>query len=250
VARRPSKRTNFLPDLTGDPSDDPRSDGLKIEIAIRKGALGEYPFPNEVRDDLNELLNVDISNVSWYEIKAVTARYMLRASHFHISSNTATVRTACQDLIGAIDQLKQAYDRHAGDSAIARFLRNSCIDVSVQQLAGFDRAILMKEIENCAAKTKNVSGPGWDEWIRDLARICPKIGIASSGAGPERSKEDQSSKFVRLVSRLQSELPEVYAEHELDSKSSEASFAKAVRRALSSRVGVPGAKANIRLRLK
>jgi hypothetical protein len=41
-----------------------------------------------------------------------------------------------------------------------------------------------------------------------------------------------------LVRRLQSELPEVYAEHEPDSKSSEASFAKAVRRALSSRAGV------------
>src|SRR6266516_3902122 len=84
----------------------------------------------------------------------------------------------------------------------------------------------------------------------DLARICPEIGIAPSGEGPERSKEDQSSKFVRLVRRLQSELPEVYGEHEPDSKSSEASFAKAVRRALGSRVGVPGAKANTRPRLK
>jgi hypothetical protein len=173
---------------------------------------------------------------------------LVRASHYRISANTADVRAACQDLIRAIDQLKKVYDRHAANIAIATFLHNSCIDVSVHQLAGFDRTILMKEIERCTDKTKNVPDPDWDKWIRDLAGICPKIGIAPSGEGPERSKEDQSSKFVRLVRRLQSELPEVWAEHELDS--SEASFAKAVRRALRNRVGVPGAKANTGPRVK
>jgi hypothetical protein len=149
------------------------------------------------------------------------------------------VRAACKDLIGAIDQLKRTYDRHAADPAIATLLANTTIDLSVKHLAGFDRDILTKQIGKCSDKRMNAFSSGWDEWIRDLARICPKIGIAPSGEGPERNAEDQSSKFVRLVRRLQAELPEICAEHESNSRSSEASFAKAVRRALSSREAEP-----------
>jgi hypothetical protein len=222
----------LLPDLTGDPSDIPVAHRLQLEIAIRKGTVGKI-FPTEVRDDLTELLNVDISNASWYAINVVTARYMLRVSHFYLSPNTTDVRAACKDFIQAIDQLKQTYDRHATDPAIATLLQDALIDLSVESLAGHSRDTLMREIEKCSDETRNASGAGWDKWIRDLARICPKIGIAPSGEGPERNVEDQSSKIVRLVRRLQSELPDICAEHESDSKSSEASFAKAVRRALS-----------------
>jgi hypothetical protein len=232
VARRSSKYTKSIPNLTDDPSDIPVAHSLKLEIAIRKGTAGKC-FQPEVRGDLTELLNVDISEASWYAINAVTLRYMLRVSHFYLSSNTANVRAACKDLIGAIDQLKRTYDMHAADPAIAALLAEGDIDLSVKHLAGFDRDILTKQIEKCSDKTMTASGPGWDEWIRDLARICPKIGIAPSGEGPERNAEDQSSKFVRLVRRLQAELPEICAEHETNSKSSEASFAKAVRRALT-----------------
>lgn len=238
MARRSSKYIKSIPNLTDDSTDNPVVHSLKLEIAIRKGTLGKC-FPAEVRGDLTELLNVDISNASWYAINAVTVRYMSRASHYYLSSNTANVRAACKDLIGAIDQLKRTYDRHAADPAIATLLATMTIDLSVEHLAGFDRDILTKQIEECSDKTMTASGPGWDKWIRDLARICPKIGIAPSGEGPERNTEDQSSKFVRLVRRLQAELPEICAEHESDSKSSEASFAKAVRRALSSREAEP-----------
>jgi hypothetical protein len=65
VARRSSKYTKAIPNLTDDPIDNPVVDSLKLEIAIRKGTLGKC-LPAEVRGDLTELLNVDISNASWY----------------------------------------------------------------------------------------------------------------------------------------------------------------------------------------
>jgi hypothetical protein len=82
MARRPSKRTDLLPDLVEphtDTDDDPSFLELKLEIAIRKG-LGDHPFPPTLRADLANLLKVDISDGTWQAIKAATARYMLRLS--------------------------------------------------------------------------------------------------------------------------------------------------------------------------
>jgi hypothetical protein len=246
MARRQLKRTDLAPYSMGpnsDPSDDPSFDRLKLEIAIRSGALRKYPFPSEVRGDLAVLLNVSISEATWYKIKATTARYILRASSFHAGLSSVTVRRICKELVGAIDRLKQIYDRNAADPRIDTLMQETCVDISVKHLADFDRTTLMREIKKSTDGARIASGPGWDQWIRDLAGICSEIGIAPSGEGPDRNFENQSSRFVRLIRRLQAELPEICVEHEPNSRSSEASFARAIRRALSMST-VPRANAN------
>jgi hypothetical protein len=101
----------------------------------------------------------------------------------------------------------------------------------------------MRELEKCADEGRIAFGPRWDEWVRDLAKICPEIGIVPSGEGPDRSIANQSSSFAKLIRRLQAELPEICTQHESSSKSAEASFAKSVRRALNHRrTNIRGAK--------
>jgi hypothetical protein len=77
----------------------------------------------------------------------------------------------------------------------------------------------------------------WDEWIWNLARLARPLGITPSGEGPDRS--GKASDFVRLVLRIQSELPDDLVHHEPEpgsySHSSQATFARAIRRALQKR---------------
>jgi hypothetical protein len=137
MARRESKRIDLIPDFMGpdsDPSDDPSLAGLKLEIAMRKGALREFPFTTEVRGDLAGLLNVNISHATWRKIKVATARYVFRVSQFCGGLSSVTVRTVCKDLVMAIDKFQQAYDRNARDPRIAAFLHEICVDMGVGDL--------------------------------------------------------------------------------------------------------------------
>src|ERR1700693_5318295 len=118
MSRRPSKRIDLIPDFMGpdsDPTDHPALLGLKLEIAIRKGLCRAYPFSTEVRDEVADLLKTEISASTWMKFTVVTVRYMLRVSQYNLALRTATVRTVCQELVRAIDQLVQTYERHAAD---------------------------------------------------------------------------------------------------------------------------------------
>ena len=136
---------------------------LKLEIAIRKGAVREYPFTTEVRSDLAHLLNVNISQATWYKINIATARYVLHVSQFYRGLSSVTVRTVCKDLIKAIEKFQQTYDRNASNPRIAAFLREIDVDMSISGLTGFYRGILMREIEKCTDRGSIAFGPGWDE---------------------------------------------------------------------------------------
>ena len=98
---------------------------------------------------------------------------------------------------------------------------------------GFERGLLLREIEKCSDIKHVAMSAGWDKWVRDLARIAPEMGIAPSGEGPDRHKGGGSSAFVVLLRQLQAALPEDFEEHKSYSGSSEASFARAIRRALN-----------------
>jgi hypothetical protein len=234
MARRQSKRIDLPDFMTWDTDldDYPGNTSLKLEIALRKGAVRDYPFTSEVRSDLAKFLNLKIGKGTWYKINAATARYVLRVAHFYGALPAVTVQTVCRELVEAIDNLQHVYNKNAKDPRVAAFLREMCVDIGIRHTE-YDRKILMRQIERCADNESIASGPGWDEWIRDLAKICPEIGIVPSGEGPDRSVLNQSSTFVRLISRLQAELPEICAQHESDTEASDASFARSVRRALS-----------------
>ena len=235
MARRPTKRTDLLPDLAGsnaDPGDDPSFLDLKLEIAIRKG-LGDDPFPPVVRSQLANLLGIEISDKTWQAVKAATARYMLRAFRYRAGVTSSQMRTACEDIVRAIDKLKEAHDRNAIHPNIRAFLNDSGLGDSIRHLAGFERGLLLREIEKCSDIKHVAMSAGWDKWVRDLARIAPEMGIAPSGEGPDRHKGGGSSAFVVLLRQLQAALPEDFEEHESYSGSSEASFARAIRRALN-----------------
>lgn len=238
MARRQKRRVGPIPELSPE-NDDIQLNGLTLEMALSKGALTgrlkDFPLSAVVRADLEELLDVKISDVAWYEIETSTARYMLSATQFKLGLSAPAVQNVCRDLIRAIGHLKATYDQAALDHPrVAAFLEDRLgIGSTVRHLADFDSAMLSREIEHCAAEPHVADGSAWDKWVRDLAKICPELGIMPSGEGPDRSGSKKISKFVMLLRELQTRVPEMFAEHQKNSESSDASFARAVRRALA-----------------
>jgi hypothetical protein len=234
MARRQTKRIDLVPRYMGEEEDylGADADSLKLEIEIASGTGRAIPFSNDVRNGLATLLNVQISDTVWRQINSITARYIQRANNDREALSTAKVRSACTDMIAALDHLGQTFAKHSADPGIARLFGNCALDTMVEHLTKVERISLETELIKCSHPKYSKSVAPWDIWVRSLARVVPEFGVSPSGEGNDRSGE--ASDFVKLLLRLQSELPEDLSQHESDhgSDSSLSTFARAVRRAL------------------
>jgi hypothetical protein len=230
MARLKSKRIDLLPILgdSDDPGSGPRLVPLNLEILISKGKCREWPFPGRVREDIASLMQKEITPSAWMGINIATARYMVGASQFAVAPGSVDVRKVCQDLLTAINHLKQVRAKHAASPRIGQILG----ELISFDLLDMDHAFLTRQLKRCEDQNRVRSDSSWNAWIRNLAAVGLKHGLPVSGEGPDRT---QSSKFVRMVRDLQLEMPGDWREHYLKpgSEESEAALARSIRRALA-----------------
>ena len=175
MARRQTKRIDLVTRYLGEEDPGVGADNLKLEIEIASGTGRAFPFSNEVRDGLNALLNVQISDTAWRQINSITARYIQRAMNDRDALSTAKVKFACTDMIAALDHLAATFAKHSADPGIARLFRYDGLDVTVEHLTKLERNCLERHLTKCAHPHYSKSVAPWDIWVRSLAKVVPEF---------------------------------------------------------------------------